>query len=186
MTAPGVGRIGCAYLILWLLLFASAIFAGDGVMLWLTDVLSGVPVPLVTVLGWLPFGLLILCLLADAMDLTAPSMRQPWLGLVAVLGLLVAVEVPTVFRQHPGEAYEAAAGTPAGQALILGAASALFSVLLFTLGFLTVRWLRARLRGEPIPFRDGSWGAQPESRRRFGVGASVTAVLGLVISLVVG
>lgn len=183
MTSPAMGRFGCGYLVLWFLVFAVAIFVGEPTMVWLADALSAVPTPLVVVLSWLPFGLIILCLLADAMRTTAPPMRQPWVGLLACLGLVMAFQVPVVFQRRPGDAYEMAAATTTGRALIAGAVGAYVSVLLLAFVFMTWRWLRGRIRGQKVPFADNSWGMQPESRRRFAIGASIAAVLGLVVSL---
>lgn len=154
-------------------------------MVWLTDALSAVPVPLVVVLSWLPFGLMMLFFFADASRTAAPPMRQPWIGLIAGLGLLIAIQVPVVFRRRPGDEYESAAATATGRAIIAGAAGAFVSVLLMTLVFMTWRWLRGRIRGQKVPFADNSWGMQPEVRRRFAVGASIAALAGLVVSLAV-
>lgn len=183
MTSPATGRSGCGYLILWFLVFVVAIFVGEPTMVWLADALSAVPTPLVVVLSWLPFGLIILCFLADAMPTTARPMRQPWMGLMACLGLVMAFQVPVVFQRRPGEAYEMAAATPTGRAFIAGAWGAYVSVLLLAFVIMMWRWLRGRVRGQKVPFEDHSWGMQPESRRRFAVGASIAAVLGLVVSL---
>lgn len=57
------------------------------------------------------------------------------------------------------------------------------TVLLWTLVLQTWRWTRGRFRGEKLRFIDNSWGMQPMSRRRFAVGAAVSALLGLVVAL---
>lgn len=172
---------------LWFAIVGAGIAVGDDLMVWLVDALSGTWLPLLVVLSWLPFGLIMLFLLADSARIDAPAMRQPWLTLTAVCGLALALQVPTLLRKErrSSEAYRLATHTPVGEALIAGLIGALGAAMVWTFVFQSGSWLRGRIRGERVPFWDRAWGMRPRSRRVFAVGAAASVLMGLGVALVV-
>jgi hypothetical protein len=176
---------GCLYLVLWFVVFIAMVFLADSVLPPLVEALGSAPVPLVVVLGWLPAGAAVLSLTADAARVDRPAMRQPWVAVLAVAGLAIAVELPVVLRRlrFASDEYRAAADTQAGEALVAGAMWPVGLVLLWALLFQTARWLAGRLRGRRVAFRDDSWGTDPRLRRRFAVAAGAAVLLGLGCAL---
>ncbi|MGC4768004.1 hypothetical protein ACLQ25_03340 [Micromonospora sp. DT44] len=187
MTPQDLRRFGFAYLVLWFAIFGAGMLVGDDLMVVLVDVMSGIWLPLVVVLSWLPFGSFILFLFADSARVDAPPMRQPWLTLVALSGLVLAGQVPTIFRKdrRSSDAYRLAAHTPVGEALVAGLVGSFGAALVWTLLFQSARWLRGRISGQRVPFLDNSWGMRPRSRRVFGMGAAASVLIGLGLALAV-
>lgn len=187
ITNMGVSKIGTGWvwLALFFLVFAGGAFLGGPVLVLLIDALSSTPRPLVVVLSWLPFGLMMLFFLADAMSTTAPPMRRPWVNLIAVTGLVGIAELTVIMRRPPSAALDVAASTATGQALVAGFLGSVGAVFLYTFVFQSARWISGRVCGEKVRFSDDSWGHQPKRRRRFVVGATATSLLGLVVGLMV-
>ncbi|MGC4852906.1 hypothetical protein ACLQ24_05795 [Micromonospora sp. DT4] len=172
-------------MVLWFAIFGAGILVGDDLMVMLADVMSGTWLPLVVVLSWLPFGSIILLLLADSARLDAPPMRQPWLTPIALCALVLAGQVPTILRKdrRSSDAYRLAAHTPVGEALASGLVGALSAAMVWTLLFLSARWLRGKIRGKRVPFWDNTWGMRPRSRRVFATGAAASVLIGLGFAL---
>lgn len=187
MTPQDLRRFGFPYLVLWFAIFGAGNLIGDDLMVMLVDVMSGAWLPLVVVLSWLPFGLLILFLAADSARVDAPPMRQPWLTPIALCGLVLAGQIPTILRKErrSSDAYRLAAHTPVGEALASGLVGAFGAAMVWTLLFLTARWLRGRISGQRVPFRDNTWGMRPRSRRVFATGATASVLIGLGLALAV-
>jgi hypothetical protein len=176
---------GCLYLVLWFAVFIVMVFLGDSLLPPLVKALGSAPIPVVVVLSWMPTGAAILALTADAARIDRPAMRQPWVGVLTVAGIAIAVQLPVVLRRlrFASDEYRAAADTAVGEALVAGAMWPIGLVLLWTLLFQTARWVAARVRGRNVAFRDNAWGTDPRLRRRFAVVAGAAVLLGLAFAL---
>jgi hypothetical protein len=167
----------------WFGLFGLAIFLDDQAMAWVVASSAGMPVWLVAVAGWGPYGLTFLLLGLGNVLWPGNPVRGAVGGSLALCGLAVAVQTPVAFNRHSSDFYDALAGTPQGRAFIAGAMWASLPVLAGFLVFLAVRWVLNRRGGGRKPFFDGSW-ASSTLMRPVGVTAMAIVVCSLLAAVV--